>query len=92
VVAEALDDGDRARVANGEALARKAAEERPPGGGAVEDGVADDHVLLGRERGIGRRAHHDRATREALAAVVVRVADEHKLDSAREPGAEALAG
>ena len=47
VVADALDDGVGARVAHREALAREAAEERAPRGRAVEDGVADDHVLLG---------------------------------------------
>src|SRR5579885_263573 len=47
VVADALDDGARARVAHGEPLAREPAEERAAGGRAVEDGVADDHVLLG---------------------------------------------
>ena len=39
----------RAGVAHGEALAGEPAEERPPGGGAVQHGVADDHVLLGAE-------------------------------------------
>ncbi len=39
-----------------------------------------------------RRAHDDRAARQALAAVVVGVALEPQLDAAREPGAEALAG
>ena len=50
VVADALDDGRRAGVAHGEALAGEAAEERPARGRAVEDRVADDHVLLGAER------------------------------------------
>ena len=42
--------------------------------------------------GVGRRAHHDRPAGEALAAVVVRVAVEHQLHAARQPGAEALPG
>ena len=92
VVAHALDHGHGAGVADREALAGEPAEERPAGGGAVEHGVADDHVVLGRERRAGRRAHHDRAARQALAAVVVRVPVEHQLHPAREPGAEALAG
>src|SRR5204863_1142509 len=92
VVADALDDGARARVAHPEALAGEAAEERLARGRAVEDGVADDHVLLGGERRALRRADGDRAAREALAGVVVRVAEERQLDAGREPRAERLAG
>src|SRR5437763_1219844 len=51
VVADALDDGVRARVTDGEALAGEAAEERLAGRRAVEDGVPDDDVRLGGERG-----------------------------------------
>ena len=64
VVADALDDRVRARVAHGEALAREPAEERAAAGGAVEHGVADDHVLLGREAGVlGGRTVSDAAGR-----------------------------
>ena len=90
VVADALDDGRRARVAHGEALAGEPAEERLAGGGPVEHGVADHDALLGREAGVVGRAHAERAAREALADVVVRVADERELDAGREPGAERL--
>ena len=64
VVADALDDRARARVADAEALAGEPAEERAAGGRAVEHGVADDDVLLGRERRApragGRRARRPR--------------------------------
>ena len=33
----------------------------PPGGRAVEHGVADDHALLGRERRVVGRAHDEHA-------------------------------
>src|SRR5205807_5093527 len=49
VVAHALHDGPGAGVAHGEALAGQSAEERAPGGGAVEHRVAHDHVVLGCE-------------------------------------------
>ena len=62
VVADALDDRVRARVPDGEPLAREAAEERLALRRAVEDGVADDHVLLGRERRARRRPDRDRAS------------------------------
>ena len=92
VVADALDDGVGARVAHGEPLAGEPAEERLAPGRAVEDGVADDHVLLrGEGRALGR-PDRDRAAREPLAGVVVRVAVERQLDPGREPRAERLAG
>src|SRR5262249_12020198 len=65
VVADALDDGVRARVAHGEALARAAAEERAPGRRAVEDGVADDDLLLGAERHVRGREDGEDAAAQA---------------------------
>ena len=47
VVADALDDGDGAGVAHGEALAGDAAEIAFAGDGAVEHRVADDDRALG---------------------------------------------
>ena len=82
VVADALDDGERARVAHREALAREPAEERAARRRAVEHGVADDHVLLGGEGRVLGRAHGEHAAGEALAGVVVGVADRA---SARRP-------
>ncbi len=92
VVADALDDRARARVAHGEALAGEAAEERPAGGGAVEHRVADHDVLLGHEGGLVGRAHGEHAAGQALARVVVGVADQRQLDARRQPRAERLAG
>ena len=80
-IADALDDRVRARVPHREALAGQPAEERRPGGRAVEDGVADDHVLVRREAGTLWRPHGEDASREPLADVVVRVAVEHELDA-----------
>ena len=91
VVADALDDRVGARVAHGEALAGEAVEERAALGGAVEHGVADEHVLLGGEGRLVGRAHGDDAAGEALGGVVVGVADQRQLDAGRQPGAERLA-
>ena len=74
VVADALDDGVDAGVAHREALAREAAEEGPAQRRAVQDGVADDDVLLRGEGRLHRRKHGDNAAGQALAGVVVRVA------------------
>src|SRR3954471_469966 len=91
VVAGPLDDRVDARVAHREALAGEAAEERPPAGRAVQDGVADQDVLLRHVRGVLGRAHRQNAAGEALARVVVGVAVEHHRDAAHQPAAEALA-
>ena len=61
-------------------------------GGAVEHGVADDHVLFGLERRVVGRPDREHAAREPLADVVVRVADERQLEARREPRAERLPG
>src|SRR5438067_3199315 len=91
VIADALDDGVHARVADREALAGQAAEERLAPGGAVEHRVADDDVLLGLVAGALGRAACQAAARHALAGVVVRVAEQRDRDARRQPGAEALA-
>src|SRR5262249_20058248 len=82
----------RAAVAAGEALARRAVEERLARGRAVQRDVAHDHVLLGHEAGPARRVDHEASAREPLAHVVVRVAFEREREPARDERAEALAG
>ena len=91
MVAGALDDGDRAGVAHREALA----------GHAVEEGLALDRAVEARycRRGCSPPARaalgladDDAAARQALADIVVGVADQVERDAAGEEGAEALAG
>ena len=91
MVAGALDDGDGAGVADGEALAGDAAEIALAGDGAVEHGVADDDRLFRHDAGVLRRAHDEAAAGEALADIVVGLADEVEGDAGGQPGAEALA-
>src|SRR4051794_3315348 len=83
VVADRLDDGGRARVAHAEALAGHAAEERLAARRPVQRDVADDDVLLGGERRVLVRAHGQRAARQALAAVVVGVAEQRERHAGR---------
>src|SRR5258708_24316150 len=78
VIADALDDGERAAVADGEALARAPGEERLAARRAVEARVADDDLVLGAEARARGRTHGEDAARESLADVVVRVALEHE--------------
>ena len=91
VVADALDHGVNAGVADAEALAGHAADVRLAGRGAVEGHVAGDDVLLGHEGGLARREEDDLAAREPLAEVVVGVALEGQRHAVRDEGAEALA-
>ena len=89
VVADPLDDRDRAGVADGEPLARRAGAEELAAGRAVEHRVPDEARLARIARG---RRDHDPAARHRLADVVVRLADELQLDTRGEERAEALPG
>src|SRR5262252_7485114 len=66
VVADALDHGLRAAVAHAEPLGRAPAEERAAARRAVERDVADQHVVLGRDRALLRRIDDDPAARFVL--------------------------
>ena len=76
MIADALDDRDGAGVAHRETLAGDAAEIALALGRAVEHGVADDDGFFRHDAAVGRRAHHDAAAAQALADIVVAVADE----------------
>src|SRR5690606_3716215 len=92
VVADALDDGQGSGVAHAEPFADDAAEEQFAGGGAVGDDVAGDDVVLGGEAGAVGGADGDAAAGQALADVVVGVADEAQGDAAGQERAEGLSG
>ena len=92
VVADALDDGGGAAVADREPLPHQTPHEDLAVGGAVEQHVAGDDVALRHQRRVRRRADRDPAARQALAEVVVRVADQPQGDAARQERAERLAG
>ena len=79
-------------VAHGEALAGDAAEIALAGDGAVQHRVADDDALLGLDADMAFGRTMMLAARQALADVVVALADEIERDAARGPGAEALPG
>ena len=91
VVADALDHRGRPRVAHAEALPHLPADEDLAGGGAVEDDVAGDDLVLGGERRTLRGPHDEPPARQALAEVVIGVAVEAHRDSVGHEGAEALA-
>ena len=91
MVARALHDGRRAAVAHREALAGPAAGEQAAAGGAVEDRVAQDDVLVGGEAGLGGWHDVDLAAAEPLGDVVVRLALQDQPHAVGGPGTEALA-
>ena len=92
MVADPLDDGGAARVADTEALAGAAVGKEMPRDGPVHHGVADDAVLFGNEAVIGERADNDLAAAHALADIVVPLAGEDEADTRRQEGAKALSG
>src|SRR3989344_606020 len=92
VLAHALDDPVRAGISHREALAGQPAEIGLAAGGAVKRDVTDDDVLLGHERRLARRIHHQLRARQALADVVVGVALEREADALGQERTETLAG
>ena len=92
VVADALAHRGGAGVADAEPLAHPAPQEDLAAGRAVGDDVAGDHVVLGDERRERMRVDDQAAARQALAEVVVGVADEAHLDAGRHERTEALPG
>jgi len=92
MVARAFDNGDRARVADGEALAGDAAEVAFARDRAIEDRVADDDRLFRNDLRGRRRIDDKTAARQSLADIVVRLAFKLERDAMSDPRAEALAG
>src|SRR5207237_1917145 len=90
VVAGPFDHGHRARIADAEAFADAAGDEKPPAGGAVEAGVSGENGVGGRVLLEGPYDHL--AAAHALADVVVGFAHKRELDVRVQPGREALAG
>ena len=94
VVAHALDHGDGAGIAHGEALARLTADVGLAAGRAVERHIAHDDVLVRGKARVLRREQHQPAAGETLAEVVVAVAceaDGHALGQERAEGLAAAA-
>src|SRR4051794_31837752 len=92
MVAGALDHRGSAGIAHREALAGHAGEEGFAGNGAVEAGVADDDIVARLARHAGGRPGDQGSAGEALAGIIVRVADELERHAACEECAEALSG
>src|SRR5262249_589481 len=92
VVAHALHHRRGAAVADAETLAGEARGVHLGSGGAGEDGVPDDQVLLGREACARRRTDDDAAPGKTLAHVVVGIALELECHARSEERAEALTG
>ena len=90
MVADAFDDCCRTGVAHTEPLTDEPADVRLSRGRAVQDDVARDDVFLSRERGIGMGAHDDNAARQALADVIIRIAEQTQRYAARKESCKRL--
>ena len=91
VVAGAFHHGAGTAVAHGEALSGAAQGEQLTAGGAVEAGVAQDHLAAG-VAAAGRGHHADATTVDALAHVIVGFTHQAHIHALHGEGAEALAG
>ncbi len=92
VVTDAFDHGNRAGVAHTETLPYLATYHRLAPRRSVENDVARDHLLFGGRRRRRMRTHDDVAPGQALAQVVVGIADESKRYAPWQERAEALPG
>ena len=91
MVASALNHCGGTRQAHRKALAGHAAKECLPAGGAIHHCVAHDGVAHRLAPKIDAGAHHHAAARQALAGVVVGVANQVERDAAGQKGGKGLA-
>ena len=92
MIAGAFDYGHRAGIAHRKTLARHALEIGFAGDGAIQHSVADHDIFRRIARKSRRRLDHDAAARQALADIIVAIADQLQRHAARQEGAEALPG
>src|SRR5215471_21850878 len=92
MVAGALNHGNGSGIAHREALAGNATEVALAANRAVQDRVSDDDRLLGNDAGLGGRPHHDTASGQPFAEIIIGVPVKLEGDAARQKGAEALSG
>src|SRR3546814_4275875 len=94
MIAHTLDDGSGAGVTDCEAFADDTAKQSLAAGGAEQDDVATDDVVLGDKafRCSERRAYDDASARKALADEVVGVAVQAQGHTAGHESTEAVTG
>ena len=92
VLTETLDDRLRPGVADREAHPGATDEVQPAGGRAVQARVPSDRLAVRLGREVRLRLDDQPATRQALADVVVRLADESEIERRAGERAERLAG
>src|SRR5260370_878783 len=90
VMADAFDDSERAAIADGEAFADAAGDEKFSAGGAVEHGVASEHVAALRSR--SSSGDGDGASAETFADVIVGVTEKFEAQAGDEECADTLSG
>ncbi len=90
--AAAFDDGQSPGIADSKTLARLAGGKQLSGGGTIEHGIADDGVLIAVELAGRHLAHHHGTAGEALADIVIGIAEHFELQPLDGEGAQRLAG
>ena len=90
MIARALDHRRRARKPHGKALAGNARKKGLAAGGAVHHRVADNDVARGHASEVQARTHHHAAAGQALAGVIVGIADQVQRDALGQEGAKGL--
>ena len=91
VVTGAFDHRGGTRQAHGKTFTRHTTEEGLATGGAKHHGVAHNGVLDGLATEINARAHHDPATAQALAGVIIGVTNQVQGDAACQECTKRLA-
>src|SRR5258708_19883348 len=89
VLADSLDNGKRATIANSEAFAGAARDKELAGCGAVKNGVSRENITAA--RAARPRRNRNRSAGQAFSDIVVGFPAELEGDAVREEGAKTLA-
>src|ERR1700733_5556092 len=71
MIADTFDDGDSARIADGEALAGASGSQQAARCGAIERDIAEQNVMRAFTRGVTLGTKHDLSTAQTLADEVI---------------------
>lgn len=92
VVSDSLDDGQGPGITGAEALTDPSPQESLTRGGAIEQGVAGDDIVLRQEQHIVWWPHDHPAAGKSLAHIVIGITDQIQRDSGRQERSDRLAG
>src|ERR1700693_5176001 len=87
---DTLDNGKGTTITHGKAFARPPGSEELPAGRAVENGIADDSVVLRREVRVRWRSDDNLSTSHTLTDVIIGLTTEDKAHTGHAEGTKAL--